>query len=308
MDRLFALRCFATVAELGGFSAAARRLGRSKASISRQVAELEASLDAQLLLRTTRRVSLTETGAVCLAQARELLASLDELENSVRGRESALGGVLRVAGPQTFAEVHLAPALEVFMRAHPALTVELSLTDGYVDLVQDACDVAIRIGTLADSSLVARRLATSRILCCVAPAYLARHGAPATPADLAAHALVVDTNFRQRSSWRFRVDGRSELVRVRGRLQVNSAVFVRAQLVAGAGIGLVPEFIGTDALAAGELVTLPFTCEPPTIGIHVVYPRRRHLAQRVRVFVDFLAAWFAGGGADGGRAATGETD
>ncbi|MEQ8231663.1 MAG: LysR family transcriptional regulator, partial [Gammaproteobacteria bacterium] len=293
MDKLHALRCFAGVAELGSFSAAARRLGCSKASVSRQVAELEADLDAQLLLRTTRRVSLTDAGHACLARTRELLGALDELENSVRGRESALGGVLRVAGPQTFAELHLSAALDAFMRAHPSLAVELSLTDGYVDLVQDACDVAIRIGTLADSTLVARRLATSRILCCAAPDYLAQNGTPVTPGELGSHALIVDSNFRNVASWRFRVGDHSELVRVRGRLQVNSAMFVRAQLVAGAGIGLVPEFVVADALAGGALAVLPLTPEPPTIGVHAVYPRRRHLARRVRVFVDFLAAWFA---------------
>ena len=295
MNKLLAMRCFAAVAELGSFSAAARRLGRSKASVSRQVAELEASFDAQLLLRTTRRVSLTETGQACLVRCRELLAALDDLENTVRGREAALGGMLRVAGPQTFAELHLGGAIDAFMRLHPALELELSLTDGYVDLVRDACDVAIRIGALEDSSLVARRLATSRILCCAAPGYLGRHGCPATPAALADHVLVVDTNFRQ-PSWRFLVDGRSEMVRARGRIQVNSAVFVREQLLAGAGVGLVPEFIVADAVASGALAALPFECEPRELGIHAVYPRRRHLARRVRAFVDFLVAWFAADG------------
>lgn len=295
MDKLLAMRCFSAVAELGSFSAAARRLGRSKASVSRQVAELEASLDAQLLLRTTRRVNLTETGHACLVRCRELLTALDDLENAVRGREAALGGMLRVAGPHTFAELHLSGAIDAFMRLHPALEIELSLTDGYVDLVRDACDVAIRIGALEDSSLVARRLATSRILCCAAPGYLGEHGRPETPAALAAHVLVVDTNFRQ-ASWRFVVDGRSEMVRARGRLQVNSAAFVREQLLAGAGVGLVPEFVVANALARGELVALPFVCEPRELGIHAVYPQRRHLARRVRAFVDFLVGWFAADG------------
>ena len=295
MDKIAAMRGFARVAELASFSAAARQLGRSKAGLSKQIAELEADLGVQLLIRTTRQVRLTEAGLAYHTRCRELLADLDDLENQVRHREAALGGTLRVTGPQTFAELYLASAIEAFMQTHPALKLELTLTDGFVDLVQDAYDLAIRISALEDSSLIARRIAVTGIACCAAPSYLARHGTPRTPEDLAAHALVIDTNLRHPASWRFVVDGRLESVRVQGRLQVNSPVFVRQQLLAGAGIGLVPEFVVADALVDERLRRLPLICEPSVLGVYAVYAQRRHLAQRVRVFVDFLAAWFADG-------------
>jgi len=284
MDKIAAMRGFARVAELASFSAAARQLGRSKAGLSKQIAELEADLGVQLLIRTTRQVRLTEAGLAYHTRCRELLADLDDLENQVRHREAALGGTLRVTGPQTFAELYLASAIEAFMQTHPALKLELTLTDGFVD-----------ISALEDSSLIARRIAVTGIACCAAPSYLARHGTPRTPEDLAAHALVIDTNLRHPASWRFVVDGRLESVRVQGRLQVNSPVFVRQQLLAGAGIGLVPEFVVADALVDERLRRLPLICEPSVLGVYAVYAQRRHLAQRVRVFVDFLAAWFADG-------------
>ncbi|MEX2482817.1 MAG: LysR family transcriptional regulator [Gammaproteobacteria bacterium] len=295
MDKLAAMRGFSRIAELGSVSAAARQLGRSKASVSKQLALLEADLGVQLLLRTTRRVRLTEAGFAYLERCRQLLADLDDLENQVRHREAALGGTLRVAGPQTFAELYLAPAVEAFLQAHPALHIELTLTDGFVDLLQDHYDLAIRIGVLEDSSLIARRIAQTAIVCCAAPAYLEQYGTPRDPAALAHHALVIDTNFRQPASWRFRVDGQIETVRVQGRLQVNSAVFVRQLLLAGAGIGLIPAFVVGDALDDGRLQQLPLVCEPRELGVHAVYAQRRHLAQRVRVFVDFLAQWLAAG-------------
>ncbi|MCP5201055.1 MAG: LysR family transcriptional regulator [Gammaproteobacteria bacterium] len=292
MDKFAAMACFERVAACGGFSAAARELGRSKAAVSRLVAELEAALGVQLLVRTTRQVRLTEAGQVYRERCRQLLADLADLEGRVRREDAALEGLLRVTAPRSFAELYLAPFAAHFMTRHPGLVLDLALSDDYVDLVQEATDVAIRVGALEDSSLVARRLAVTRVVCCGAPAYFARCGRPRRVQDLQAHVLVADANIRQGGQWRF-AGGRG--IRVRGRVQVNSALFVRELLLEGAGIGLVPEFAVAAALTSGQLEALPFVYEPRELGVYALYPHRRHLATRLRVLVDALVAWFEGG-------------
>ena len=294
MDKLSAMRAFAKVAESGSFSTAARLLGRSKAVVSKQVAMLEGALSVQLLVRTTRQVRLTEVGRSYHERCVQVLAELDELESNVQQSQSSPRGVLRVAGPQTFAELHLSAAIREFLRRYPELKVELVLTDRVVDLVDHAFDVAIRVGQLEDSSLLARRLASSSIVTCASPAYLARRGVPRTPEQLSEHDLVIDANLRQPGTWRFRRGTRTVNVRVSGRLQVNSAVMVRHFLVSGAGIGLCPEFVVRDDLEAGRLVPLLAEFSGYDLGVYAVYPHTRHVPSRVRVFVDFLADYLAG--------------
>ena len=288
------MRAFAKVAESGSFSSAARLLGRSKAVVSKQVAMLESALSVQLLVRTTRQVRLTEVGRSYFERCVLVLAELDELESNVQQSQSSPRGVLRVAGPQTFAELHLSAAIREFLLRYPDLKVELVLTDRVVDLVDHAFDVAIRVGQLEDSSLLARRLAMSSIVTCASPAYLARRGVPRTPEQLPTHDLVIDANLRQPGTWRFRRGARTVNVRVSGRLQVNSAVMVRHFLVSGAGIGLCPEFVVRDDLEAGRLVPLLAEFSGYDLGIYAVYPHTRHVPSRVRVFVDFLADYLAG--------------
>lgn len=294
MDKLSAMRAFAKVAESGSFSTAARLLGRSKAVVSKQVAMLEGALSVQLLVRTTRQVRLSEVGRSYHERCVQVLAELDELESNVQQSQSSPRGVLRVAGPQTFAELHLSAAIREFLRRYPELKVELVLTDRVVDLVDHAFDVAIRVGQLEHSSLLARRLASSSIVTCASPAYLARRGVPRTPEQLSEHDLVIDANLRQPGTWRFRRGTRTVNVRVSGRLQVNSAVMVRHFLVSGAGIGLCPEFVVRDDLEAGRLVPLLAEFSGYDLGVYAVYPHTRHVPSRVRVFVDFLADYLAG--------------
>lgn len=296
MDKLGAMRAFVKVAETGSFSAAASLLGRSKAVISKQLAMLEAALGVQLLVRTTRRVRLSEAGRAYLERCAPLLADLEELESSVQQSQSSPRGLLRVAGPQTFSELHLASPLRAFLTRYPELEVELVLTDRLVDLVEQGFDVALRIGELEDSRLLARRLADSSIVICAAPAYLARRGVPRTPEALAEHDLVLDSNLRQPQTWRFQRGSRTVGVRVAGRLQVNSAVMVRHFLLEGAGIGLCPGFVVEDDIAAGRLVPVLEKFAGYRLGIYALYPHTRHVPRRVRVFVDFLADYFAARG------------
>lgn len=293
MDTLSAMRSFVRIADSGSLSAAARHLGRSKAALSKQLADLEAHLGAQLLLRTTRQLRLTELGRAYHDRCLQVLADIDALESLVQQNAASPRGVLRVAGPQTFAELHLTAAVHAFVLQHPALQVQLSLTDSYVDLIDSGIDVAIRVGELADSRLVARRLGGTTLVACASPVYLARHGVPLSPPDLLTHELVVDTNMRAPVSWRFQRAGETWSIRAQGRLQVNSAIMVRDLLLAGGGIGLCPGFVVREALADGRLVEVLADCRAYELGVYAVYPQRRHLAERVRVFVDFLAAWFA---------------
>ena len=289
MDRLSAMRAFRAVADSGSFSAAGRSLGRSKAVISKLVSDLEAHLGARLLNRTTRRVSLTEVGRGYHSRCVQLLADLDELEGIARDAQAEPRGNLRVAGPQTFGELYLVPALYDFAALHPGISVDLTLTDRFVDLIEDRFDLAIRIADLPDSTLVARRLADMRLILCAAPAYLAEHGTPRVPQDLARHQCIVDTNFRQPWQWPFESNGERITVRVAGRFAVNSARAACELAVAGAGIALEPDFVADTHIAAGRLHPLLTAYSTPPRGIFAVYPHRRHVSLRLRVLIDFLA-------------------
>jgi len=293
MDRLSAMRAFRAVADSGSFSAAGRNLGRSKAAISKLVSDLEAHLGARLLNRTTRRVSLTEVGRGYHTRCVQLLADLDELEGIARDAQAEPRGTLRIAGPQTFGELYLVPALHDFAALHPGISVDLTLTDRFVDLIEDRFDLGIRIADLPDSTLVARRLADMRLILCASPAYLAEHGTPRVPQELTRHQCIVDTNFRLPWQWPFESNGARMTVRVAGRFAVNSARAACELASAGAGIALAPDFVADTHLAAGRLQALLTAYATAPRGIFVVYPHRRHVALRLRVLIDFLVERYA---------------
>lgn len=293
MDRFETLQTFVAVVEAGSFSAAAVRLDRAKSAVSRQVAALETHLGVQLLNRTTRRLSLTEAGREFHERAQRILADLEEAELSVAVEQTALRGRLRLAAPLSFGVQHLAPALAEFLTLHPELVLDLDLDDRRINLVEEGFDLALRIGELADSSLVARPLAPVRMLLCASPEYLRRHGTPRTPADLAFHAGLVYGNVPEAQQWRFLdAAGKAHSVKVPARLRANNGdVLVRAA-VDGLGVVVSPTFIAHRALAAGELVPLLPDYQAPGTSAYAVYPSRRHLPQRVRVLIDFLAQRF----------------
>ena len=293
MDRLHAMLAFRAVADTGSFSAAVRALGRSKTVISKLVADLEGHLGARLLNRTTRSVSLTEIGRQYHARCVQLLADLDEMEGIAREAQASPRGHLKLAGPQTFGELYLVPALSAFADLHPGISVELTLTDRFVDLVEERFDLGIRIADLPDSTLVARRLADMRLIVCAAPAYLAVHGQPAEPQDLARHECIIDTNFRQPWLWPFGGSGQRSTVRVSGRFSVNSARAACELAVAGAGVVMAPNFVADPHLAAGRLLPLLTAYASPPRGIYAVYPHARHVARRLRALIDFLVARLA---------------
>jgi len=286
MDKISCLRAFVKVVEVGGFSAAARRLGVSKAQISKQVGQLEAELGVRLLHRTTRRVSASSDGQAYFERCRPLLAELDELDTAVRSNDVKPRGELRVTAPIAFTELYLMPAVSDFSRRYPEVRLILELTDRFVDLVEERIDVAIRIGRLHESSLVARKLGSMSMLLCAAPDYLAIHGEPTQVAELAHHACVLDNNYPGGTHWTLGRGENTVRTEVNPRIVVNSARAARTLLLAGHGIGYLPSFAVTDDLAQGRLKHLLPNYVPEPVGIFALYPHRKHLSAKVRLFID----------------------
>jgi len=292
MDRFLELRSFAEVVDAGSFVAAAERLGLSKAAVSRHVAELEARLGVRLLHRTTRKLSLTDEGEVFHARARQLLGDLEEAEAEITSRSREAVGLLRVSVPVSFGILHLGPAWGAFRQRHPKVTLEVSLSDRVADLAEEGFDVAIRIARLASSSLVSRRLATTRMVACASPEYLRRAGTPREPSELARHAVIAYSYWSERDEWEF--DGPEGKVAVRTTpwLRTNNGDVCRAAALQHQGVILQPTFMIGPDLAAGTLVELLPGYRSLTLGIHAVYQSRKHLTPKVRLLVDFLVRWF----------------
>ena len=293
MDRFAALTAFAAVVEAKSFSGAARRLRIAKSAVSRQVGELEAALGVRLLNRTTRSLSLTEVGRAYHARAERILADLAEADRAASDARAAPRGKLKVSAPMSFGFLHLAPALGDFLAAHAEVSMDLVLNDRFVDLVEEGFDVAVRIATLSDASLIARRLAPARRVICASPQYLAAHGEPHSPDDLAAHICLLNSNIATAREWRFvRADGAAWPVNVKGRLGANNGDALRAAALHGLGLCNLPTFIVGADLQAGRLSSVLDAFVPQDLSISALYPHARHLSPTVRAFVDFLSRRF----------------
>lgn len=296
MNSLNAIRLFTASVDAGSFSEVGRRLGMAPSSVSRQVAALEDSVGAQLIHRTTRKLSLTEAGRLYFERVSRILAALDEATAAVSHLEESPRGVLHVNGPTAFGVRHVAPALPDFLARYPEVRIELTLTDNFVDLLEVGADVAVRVGELEDSSLIARRLAPNRRVLCASPGYLAGVGAPERPQDLADHNCLVYTRHHGNVNWNLGgPDGLAE-VRVGGNLRTNNTEAVHAAALGGLGIALLPSWLVGQEVQSGRLVeVLPgYRAAPGALdtGIHALYPADRHLSTKVRAFVDFMVERF----------------
>jgi DNA-binding transcriptional LysR family regulator len=285
MDHLGDLDVFARVVAAKGMSAAGRELNLSPAVISKRIRRLEERLGVRLLQRTTRQIALTEAGLGFYERVITILSSVEEAEAwATRGRET-VRGLLRVSAPTSFGRLHIAPYLNQFLETYEAITVDLVLSDAFVDIVGEGFDLAIRIADLEDSSFVARRLAPNRRLLCASPAYLSRHGTPERLQDLSDHQLISHAG----PEWRLDGPDGPVQVRVRGSLRTNSSEVVREALLSGVGIALRSTWdVGPDLRDGRVVQVLPAFSGSKRVGIHAVYPSRRHLEQKVRAFVDFL--------------------
>lgn len=295
MESLGSLAVLVAVVEAGGFAAAARRLNLSKSAVSKQVSRLEAHLGARLLHRTTRKLSLTEAGEAYFRHAQQALEAARAAEDAVTGARGQPRGTLRVAVPMTYGLLKILPALTGFLAAYPELKLELQMEDRLTDLVEGGYDLAIRIGNLGNSTLVARRLASSEIVICAAPGYLAARGEPDTPAALASHDCLSFSYFPGGNEWRFQGPRGPVAVEINSRLTVSNSLALREAAVAGLGIVRAPLFAVDTALAAGELRRILPDYRMATVGIHAVFPEGRHVPAKSRVFVEYLAQRLAGG-------------
>jgi DNA-binding transcriptional LysR family regulator len=293
MDTVTRMQAFVEVVEAEGFSAAARRMGRSKALMSKYVRELEDELGALLLNRTTRQFSLTEAGQIFYHSANEILGRISDLKDTVREAGAGLKGRLRVAAPRSLTDLEIGLPLAEFAAEYPEIALEVVLDDRIVDLVEDGFDVAIRISRLADSALIARKLAGFRLVLCASPQFVERHGMPQNARDLARYPAIVDTNWKGRNNWIFLDENDREItVAVTSRIEVNSPEVAKRAAMAGLGLTMVPEFSVVQEIRDGRLLSLLEDRFPPGGGVYAVYAHRRHVPAKVRVFVDFMAEWF----------------
>jgi len=290
MDVIDGMRTFVAVGQAGSFARAAERLGISRALTSKYVGQLEERLGTRLLNRTTRSVTLTEIGRNYLDRCVGLLEDFDDLESSAKRQQTVPRGRIRITAPATFGELFLSDAVADFTDHYPEITVDLSLADRYVNVVEEGFDLAIRIGELRDSSLIARRLTASRLTVCASPDYLRQHGKPVHPSDLTHHNCIFDSNLREGERWPFVIEGKRVLLPVASRIHINSARAIRGILLQGRGIGYCPAFLVGDDLRAGRLVRLLSEYETTGIGVYALYPHSRHVSTKVRVMIDFLAS------------------
>jgi DNA-binding transcriptional LysR family regulator len=295
MDRLLSMAVFKRAVEAGSFAAAARHFGISPEMAGHHVRALETHLGVRLLNRSTRRLHLTEAGGGYYAHCKQILTDIEEAEAEASALQSTPRGMLRLSAPVTFGVMHVAPAVSEYMIRYPEVTFDVAISDRFVNLIEEGFDLAIRIGELGDSNLIARRLATARLVTCASPTYLNHAGRPQTPADLARHACLIYTEtgspeIGHGRDWRFEApDGRVETVRISGPLTATNAGFVHRLALAGHGVVLGPSFSFAADIEEGRLIPLLTDWRSRELPIHAVYPHRSLLSAKIRGFVDFLA-------------------
>ncbi len=287
------MRCFVEVLESGGFNRAAAKLGLSKSIVSRRIARIERELGAKLLSRTTRGMSPTDAGADFKSRCERIFAEIDAAREAVAQHGGGLTGRLRVAAPLVFGLRHIAPVLSELAKRHPNLEIDVSYSDRVVDLIGERFDAAIRIGTIRDASLIARRIAPARAAIVASPAYLAERGTPRVPADLAKHECLIYTGSLV-PEWHFRAGKRTVAIRPAGRLRSDSGAAILDWAVAGLGIALLPTFIAGDQIHAGALVPVLLDYPTPEFAVHVVRPPGANVPAKLRLLTDTLTERFGG--------------
>lgn len=291
MSQLEDMQIFVSTVEAQSFTAAAERLGLSKQFISRRIMALEERLGARLLIRTTRKLSVTDTGRSYYERALKIIDEVNETEQLVSRANTSPRGTLRISAPVSFGTLHLGPAIARFMAQCPDVAIELDLSDRFVDIVGEGYDMAIRIGHLADSSLVARHIAPAQLVTCASPAYLKAHGKPKTPLDLKMHECLIYGHARN-VEWAFAEQGKPLRILVKGRMRANNGELTCAAAVEGLGIALLPTFIVGEALRARKLLTILDAYAPPPLNIYAVYPQHRQSSLAIKAFADFLRSTF----------------
>jgi DNA-binding transcriptional LysR family regulator len=292
MDKFLEMKAFAAVVDAGSFVKAADALRLSKTAVSRHVGELESRLGVRLLHRTTRKLSTTREGELFYARCKELLAIVDEAEGEITTHAAHASGLLKVNVPVTFGLMYLAPLWASFMARHPQIALEVTLSDRIVDLIEEGYDIAVRIARLPSSSLVSRKLTSTRMVLCASPRYLAEHGAPAHPAEIAGHVVLAYTLLSMGDNWEFDGPQGPVTVRTAPRMRTNSGETCCAAALQHQGIVLQPSFLVDAHLRSGALVEVLPQYRSAELGVYAVYPTRRHVAPKVRVLIAFLTEAF----------------
>lgn len=289
MDRLIAMNMFVRVVETGSFSAVAKEMNSTQPTISKNVAELESWLGAKLLNRSTRSLRLTETGTNYYERCVAILQDVEEAEQVVGQLQTQPKGLVRVSAVVAFGRLHIVPRLVGFFEAYPDIKVDIRLNDRVVDLVEEGVDVAFRMGTLADSSLIAKKLCTSPIVTVASPDYLKRNGIPQHPRELKDHNYLFYSDGAGRQEIEFQENGDPLFIRAEGTLTTNNSEALRAALLCGLGISKSPRWLVGNAIASGELIEILADYRPSLLNLYAVYPPGRHLPSKVRCFIDYFA-------------------
>ena len=292
MDKLSSIRAFVKVVEAASFSEAGRRLRLSRSAVSKYVAELEADLGVQLLSRTTRRVTPTENGQAYFERALAILADLDAADHAVAQLQATPRGLLRINAPMSFGTMQLGPAVAGFMKQYPELQIQLTLSDEQVDPVQEGLDVTLRIAELELSSLIARKIMPIERVVCASPGYLKRHGTPKHPSELRDHSCLTYGYLSTGNQWKLTGKDGDHWISPRWTLCANNAEVLRDAAAAGRGIAMLPDFIAAVALKNGALRTCLADYKSPPLALYAIYPPTRHLAIKVRLFIDYLVETF----------------
>lgn len=291
MDKLTSMNVFVRVAKAGSFAGAARDLGISRAMATKHIMQLESELNTRLFNRTTRNISLTEVGQSYLERCQQVLLDVEEMEAAVTHLQREPRGVLKISAPPVIGATQIAPALTEYLKGYPELSVEMMLKGGQVDLIDEGVDIAIYLGPISDTSLVARKLASSSLVVCASPEYLKEHGTPQDPEDLEDHSCLINWAIPPRNKWRFKgILGEREIT-VAGRMQANMGDPIRMAAVNGLGLVMLPKYIVGRDIEKGKLVPIMEDYAIAPLDIHAVYPHRKYLSAKVRSFVDFIQEW-----------------
>ena len=291
MDKLTSMNVFVRVAKLGSFTNAARDLALSRAMVTKHVMQLESKLGIRLFNRTTRSLSLTEVGESYLERCQQVLLDVEEMEAAITHLQTEPKGTLKISSPPVIGAVHIAPALAEFLKDHPELSVDMILKTTGSDLFDEGLDIAIHLGKLNDSSLVARKLASSCLVVCASPDYLKQYGTPKIPDDLSEHSCLVNWALPPRDLWYFSQGKTIKKIKVSGRMQANVADPMRIAAISGLGLIMLPHYIVGNDLKKGKLEVVLAHYSPPALEIYAVYPHRKYLSAKVRLFLEFLEPW-----------------
>lgn len=293
MDKLTSMSVFVRVAKAGSFAGGASELGISRAMATKHIMQLEGSLGTRLFNRTTRSLSLTEVGASYLERCQQVLMDVEEMEAAVTHLQTEPRGVLKISAPPVIGATHITRAVAEFLKIHPDLTVDMILQSSPGDLIDEGIDIAIYLGDLDDTSMVARKLASSSMVICGSPEYLAKHGIPNSPEDLYNHSCLINWASAPRNKWRFKGKIGYITINVSGRMQSNVADANRIAAVNGLGLVMLANYVVARDIEKGKLIPVLENYTLPPLDIHAVYPHRKYLSAKVRRFLDFLQAWLA---------------